>query len=186
LGRPASPYVGSSGSRWIDPCRASCVGDGSCSSITTSAWICTRIHRGGVSRGGQARRGAQASRGPKQTQPLKRCVAPRRRQFPSFRQGRSGARLTAPNSYEARFKPWLNAKAAAARDSDHPLVGPQRIEDQFDAVGRRFAFDRSMVSTAGNSAPRSLSVVTIAFRIETPLSDIAAASIADSSAARRS
>jgi hypothetical protein len=45
---------------------------------------------------------------------------------------------------------------------------------------------RSMISAAGNSAPRSRSVATMAFTIEAPLSDIAAASIADNSAARRS
>jgi len=34
------------------------------------------------------------------------------------------------------------AEAAAARQSDHPLVGSQcTAEEQFDAVGRRFAFD---------------------------------------------
>jgi hypothetical protein len=42
------------------------------------------------------------------------------------------------------------------------------------------------ISAAGNSAPRSRSVATMAFTIEAPLSDIAAASIADNSAARRS
>ena len=47
-----------------------------------------------------------------------------------------------PNSQEARFEPWLKAKATAERQSDHRLVGPQRIaEEEFDAVGRRFAFD---------------------------------------------
>jgi hypothetical protein len=47
-----------------------------------------------------------------------------------------------PNSHEARFEPRFKAEAAGERQSDHRLVGPQRIaEEEFDTVGRRFAFD---------------------------------------------
>ena len=43
---------------------------------------------------------------------------------------------------------------------------------------------RSMISRAGNRAPRFRIVATMAFTIEPPLLDIAAASIADNSPAR--
>src|ERR1700733_5270335 len=47
-----------------------------------------------------------------------------------------------PNSHEARFEPRFKAEATAERQSDHRLVGPQRTaEEEFDAVGRGFAFD---------------------------------------------
>ena len=61
-----------------------------------------------------------------------------------FWHGRSGAassnrfciRTRRPSSPCPSRKPWR------ARQSDHVRVGPQHIaEQQFDAVGRRFAFD---------------------------------------------
>jgi hypothetical protein len=46
------------------------------------------------------------------------------------------------NSHEAPLEPLPKLEAVAASQSDHLPVGPQHIaEQQFDAVGRRFAFD---------------------------------------------
>ena len=100
--------------RWIDQHRASCIGDGSCSSISsTLAWICTRTPSRRRFPSGQARRGAQASQGPKQPAAAsKPCVSLRAAggflPLPT-RQVRSRVQPLL-NSYEARLKPWFDAK----------------------------------------------------------------------------